>query len=481
MRDYDDHDMTGLAALVRAGDVTPHDLLDAALARAADRNPAINALVHQDEDVARQMIDDGLPEGSFPGVPFLIKDIGCETPDFPVSNGSRITPGTRYPEHSSIYARLRAAGLVPFARTTIPEFAIGSVTEAAAYGGPTRNPWNLDRTPGGSSGGSGAAVAAGIVPGAHGSDGGGSIRIPASCCGLFGFKASRALIPDGPYAGEGWGGMAMDGFLTRSVRDTAALLDATGGPDLGAPYYPPPMRGTFLQATGQRPKSLRIALCTTTIAGEKVHPDCAAATMQAATLLADLGHHVEETRPHVDLMPMMQAWTWIVACGTASAVRAVEHKRGEPLRDQLETVAQGACALADRISGADYLDALNTVHDFGRQMAAFFQSYDVFVTPVLAEPPAEIGRFAHSRPEFADFAAYRLGPGGVFEYSPFTAAYNASGQPAMSVPLYWNTDGLPIGVQIGAASGRDEMLMSLAAQLEDAQPWFDGKPPRYSR
>ncbi len=469
--------MTGLAALVRAGTVTAHDLLDVALARAADRNPAINALVHLDEETARRMIDAGLPDGPFSGVPFLIKDIGCETPDFPVSNGSRITPGTRYPEHSAIYARLRAAGLVTFARTTTPEFAIGSVTEAAAYGGPTRNPWATDRTPGGSSGGAGAAVAAGIVPGAHGSDGGGSIRIPASCCGLFGFKASRGLIPDGPYAGEGWGGMSTDGFLTRSVRDTAALLDAASGPDLGAPYYPPPLAGSFVDALGRRPKGLRVALCTTTIAGERVHPDCARAAGAAGALLAELGHHVEEARPPVDLMPMMQAWTWIVACGTASAVRTVEASRGHPLRDHLETVAQGACALADRITGADYIDAIDTVHAFGREMAAFFERYDLFVTPVLAEPPAKIGRFAHSRPEFADFAAYRLGPGGVFDYSPFTAAFNASGQPAMSVPLHWNDAGLPIGVQIGAASGGDLLLMSLAAQLEEARPWFGRRPP----
>jgi amidase len=259
VEDYESHDALGLAALIRRGETTADALLEAALERAEALNPRLNALVHLVPDTARRRIAEGLPDGPFTGVPFLLKDLGAEAVDFPASNGSRLLAGTRYPGDSHIYARLAAAGLVTFGRTTAPEGGVGVVTEAAVYGGPTRNPWALDRTPGGSSGGAGAAVAAGIVPAAHGSDGGGSVRIPASNCGLFGFKATRARLPDGPFSGEGWAGMAIDGFLTRSVRDTAALLDATAGPDLGAPYWAPPLAESFTAAIARPPRRLRIA------------------------------------------------------------------------------------------------------------------------------------------------------------------------------------------------------------------------------
>ena len=231
---YEQNDAIGLANLVLRGETTPDELLDEALRRVEALNQELNAVTMLREDVARRLVSEGLPDGPLRGVPFLLKDLGAEAVDFPSNNGSRLFANTHYAKDSAIYARLRAAGLVTVGRTTSPEGGVGPVTEAAVYGGPTRNPWNLARTPGGSSGGAAAAVAAGIVPAAHGSDGGGSVRIPASCCGLFGFKATRARLPDGPYVGEGWAGMAIDGFLTRSVRDTAALLDATHGPDRGA-------------------------------------------------------------------------------------------------------------------------------------------------------------------------------------------------------------------------------------------------------
>ncbi|HSI18542.1 MAG TPA: amidase [Sphingomonas sp.] len=472
---YEKSDAVALAELVRRREVSPDELLDEALRRVDALNPRLNAVTMIQEGVARRLIVDGLPEGPLTGVPFLLKDLGAEAIDFPSNNGSRLFAGTRYAKDSAIYARIKAAGVVTFGRTASPEGGIGPVTEAAVYGGPTRNPWNLERTPGGSSGGSGAAVSSGIVPAAHGSDGGGSVRIPASSCGLFGFKPTRARLPDGPYVGEGWAGMAIDGFLTRSVRDTAVLLDATQGADLGAPYVAPPLQGTFRDALDRRDRRLRIAYTSTTLTGEPIDPACRAAVEQAARLLADLGHHIEEALPDADTPGMMAAWTKIVACGTALSVDSAVRRRGQPLAvDDIEGIARGAIAYARTVSGSDYLEAINKVHAYGREMAAFLERYDVLLTATLAEPPAVIGRFDHTPEDYVD---YRMGPGRVFAYSPFTAAFNASGQPAASLPLHWTADGLPVGVHLAAAFGRDEMLMGLCARIEEAQPWFDRRPP----
>jgi amidase/6-aminohexanoate-cyclic-dimer hydrolase len=475
MDDYDDYDATGLAALVARGDVTADELLDTALARTAAVNGALNAVVMLAEETARRKIAAGLPEGPLRGVPFLLKDLGAEAVDYPSHNGSRLFADTRYARDSAIYARIAATGVVTFGRTTAPEGGIGPATEAAVYGGPTRNPWDLSRTPGGSSGGSGAAVAAGIVPAAHGSDGGGSVRIPASNCGLFGVKPTRARLPDGPYYGEGWAGMAIDGFLTRSVRDTAVLLDATQGADLGAPYWAPPLRGTFREAIDRSPGRLRVALCDTTLTGDPVHPDCRRAVLEAAALLEDMGHVVEPARPRdADTLGMMRAWTDIVACGAALSVRRAVTARGRPLAEgEVEGVTRGAIAHAATVSGDRYLECVNTVHAYGRAMAAFFTGYDILLSPTLAEPPAAIGRFSHAT---EDYLSFRTGPEGVFAYSPFTAAFNASGQPAASVPLHWSPEGLPIGVHLAAAFGADELLMSLCADLERARPWFARRP-----
>ena len=473
---YETFDAVGLAELVARGDVTPGELLDEALARVEALNPNLNAVTMLQEGVARRLISDGLPDGPFKGVPFLLKDLGAEAIDFPSNSGSRLFADTHYKQDSSIYVRLKAAGVVTFGRTTSPECGVGPVTEAAMYGGPTRNPWNLDRTPGGSSGGAGASVAAGIVPAAHGSDGGGSVRIPASSCGLFGFKPTRARLPDGPYVGEGWAGMAIDGFLTRSVRDTACLLDVTQGPDLGAPYVAPPLEESFVAALGRNPKGLRIALATTSFfTGEAIDTECRAAAEDAARLLEGLGHHVEEAMPQADTRGMMEAWTKIVACGTALSIDTAIRKRGRPLvPGEIEGIARGAMEYARGLSGADYLEAVGKVHAYGREMAAFFDYYDILLTATLAEPPARIGRFSHTPEDYVD---YRMGPGRVFDYSPYTAAFNASGQPAASLPLHWTADGLPVGIHLAAAFGRDEMLMGLCARIEEAAPWFNRRPP----
>ncbi len=476
--DYESYDASGLAALVAQGATTPDTLLDAALERMRRLNPELNAIVIASEAVARRLISDGLPSGPLRGVPFLLKDLGAETRDFPSHEGSRLMANSTWDRDSSLYQRLAAAGLVTFGRTAAPEGGIGPATEAAVYGGPTRNPWDPERTPGGSSGGAGAAVAAGIVPAAHGSDGGGSVRIPASCCGLVGMKPTRARLPDGPYAGEGWAGMASDGFLTRTVRDTALLLDLTQGPDLGAPYRAPPLRGTFRGAVAAPPPRLRVAVCDTTLDGEAVDPACSAAVADTARLLESLGHIVDPARPSADHQGMLRAWVDIVACGTALAVRKELSLLGRDLQpDDLEGVSRGALAHARTISGDMYLEAVARIHWYGRQMAAFWESWDILLTPTLAEPPARIGRFDH-RSE--DYLAYRMGPEGVFAYSPFTASFNATGQPAVSLPLHWS-QGLPIGMHFAARFGEDEMLLALAAELEEARPWFHRRPPMVLR
>ena len=467
-------DATALAELVAAGEVTPTELLDAALAAVEARNPAINAVVLMQEGVARKAIAEGLPPGPFRGVPFLIKDLGCEARDFPSHNGSRLFANTVYPGDSAIFQRIRATGVVTFGRTTSPEGGVGTVTEAAVYGGPTRNPWNLDHTSGGSSGGAGAAVAAGIVAMAHGSDGGGSVRIPASSCGLFGFKPTRARLPDGPYAGEGWAGMAIDGFLTRSVRDTAVMLDACEGPDLGAPYVAPPLGKGHAAAISRPPRRLRVAICDTTLTGEPIHPEVAEAVRATGRLLEALGHVVEPARPKADVPEMMRAWTDIVGVGTALSIRS---KLGDrpPRADEVEGVGRGAWAHAQGLHPTRYLQAVGEIHAFGRQMAEFFdEGPDVLLTATLAEPPAKVGRFAH---ETEDYVGYRIGPKGIFAYSPFCAVFNASGQPAASLPLGWSASGLPIGVHLAAAYGEDELLISLCAEVERAAPWVGKRAP----
>jgi len=429
------------------------------------------------EDAARSAIARGLPRGPFRGVPFLIKDLGCEAVDFPSHNGSKLFANTHYGKDSAIWQRMRATGVVAFGRTTSPEGGVGAATEAAVYGGPTRNPWNLDHTPGGSSGGSGAAVAAGIVAFAHGSDGGGSVRIPASSCGLFGFKPTRARLPDGPYAGEGWAGMAIDGFLTRSVRDTATMRDACEGAVRGAPYAAPPLARGHAAAISRPPRRLRVAVCDTSFTGDAIDPEVAQAVRDAAKLLESLGHHVEPGRPQADIAMMMRAWTDIVGVGSALSIRSA--LKGRALTaDLVEGIGRSACAYAETLHPTRYLEAVGEIHSFGRQMAAYFaDGPDILLSATLAEPPARIGRFNHDRD---DYVNYRIGPGGIFAYSPFCAVFNASGQPAASLPLGQSQSGLPIGIHLAAGFGADEDLIALCAELESAAPWFGRRAPMAS-
>ncbi len=406
-----------------------------------------------------------------------LKDLGCEAIDFPSSMGSGLYRGYRYSYDSELFIRLRSAGLVTFGRTASPEFGIGPTTEPKVYGRPTRNPWNRKHVAGGSSGGSGAAVAAGVVPAAHGSDGGGSVRIPASSCGLFGLKPTRALLPDGPAAGEGWAGMAIDGFLTRSVRDSAALLDAVAGPDLGAPYYAPPLAGSFTHAIESPPRRLRVAVSDRSFTGEPIHADCVAAVRHTADLLESLGHEVVEAHPPVNIEHYMRAWADIVACGTQLTVASRVIELGRTLTDDdTDRVTRLACLMGATVSGSQYLAAVGIVHAVGRVMARFLVPYDMLLTATLAEPPALIGRLDPNREDaWTDFMDYRIRY--VLPYCPFTALANGTGQPAMSLPLWWNAEGLPVGTMVMARAGDDLTLMQLAAQIETTVTDGFGRPP----
>lgn len=489
-------DATALAERVASGEVSATELLDAALAAVDARNPAINAVVQIQEGAARRAIAEGLPRGPFRGVPFLLKDLGTEAVDYPSHNGSRLLRDTVWSKDSAIWERIRATGVVCFGRTTSPEGGVGTATEAAVYGGPTRNPWNLEHTSGGSSGGAGAAVAAGIVAMAHGSDGGGSVRIPAASCGLFGFKPTRARLPDGPFVGEGWAGMAIDGFLTRSVRDTAAMLDACEGADLGAPYWAPPLGRGHMAAISRPARVLRVGIVEGTFTGEAIDPEVAEAVRATGRLLESLGHIVEPIAIKADVKAMMRAWTDIVAVGTALGIRRA--LKGRPLSEDLvEGVGRGAVAYAESLHPTRYLEAVGQIHAFGREMAAVFgpspgsrmggisgaepisasaahTGPDIILSATLAEPPAKVGRFAH---DTEDYLNYRTGPNGIFAYSPFCAVFNASGQPAASLPLGWSSKGLPIGIHLAAAFGQDEELIALCADLERAAPWTGRRAP----
>jgi amidase/6-aminohexanoate-cyclic-dimer hydrolase len=474
-KDYGSYDALGLAELVRKKAVSAGELLDEALARVERVNPKINAVVHLAVERARAAIAAGLPQGPFTGVPFLLKDLGAEAIGYPTHNGSRFFANYQWTYDSEIYLRFKAAGLVTFGRTTSPELGVGPTTEGDVYEGPTRNPWNLDHVAGGSSGGAGAAVAAGILPMAHGSDGGGSVRIPASSCGLVGLKPTRARLPDGPAVGEGWGGMAIDGVLTRTVRDTAAAMDATAGPDLGAPYWAPPIERPYMEEIQSPPRRLKIAFATTSFSGAAVHPECRRAVEDAAKLCASLGHAVEEAKPAFDFDKAIRAWANVVACGTALSVDQRAAVLGRPPRQgELHPTIRSAAELGRRLPGPEYLASINTVHATGRAIARFFLGYDLLLTPTLAEPPARLGRFALSNPDFFD---HRLGPDGIARYSPFCPIFNITGQPAITLPLHWSADGLPVGVHFAGRFGEEALLLKLAAELERAKPWAGRQAP----
>lgn len=469
--EYARYDALGLAALIQNRDVSAEELLDSAI-DAVDRvNPKINAIIHRFEEHARQNIAAGLPDGPFHGVPFALKDLFMYYAGYPTGNGSRFWDGFVPQASSELFLRYARAGFVIFAKTSTPELGLNVTTEPLLHGA-TRNPWNLDYSTGGSSGGAAAAVAAGILPLAHASDSGGSIRIPASCCGLFGLKPSRGRMPLGPERGESSGGLGTAHAVGISVRDSAALLDATAGPDAGAPYGIAPPTGSWLSQTDRDPAQLRIGMVISHPRGGSIDASCRAATLAAAALCSGLGHEVEECVLPVNMIELADAAALLVASTTRAAIEARTREFGcKPSPDNLEPVTWRAFETAGRITGADFVQAQAAFHRAGRAIAALHDRYDVILTPMLAKSPARIGELAIGD---KDFYEYR---NKIADYSPFSALSNMTGAPAMSVPLFWSDDGLPIGVQFIGRFGDEATLFALAAQLERAQPWRDHRPP----
>jgi len=467
---YVRYDAMGLAELVRKGEVTPLELLETAIARAEQVNPALNAIVIRHYDLAREAIGRGLPDGPLKGVPFLLKDLYMSMAGTVTSNGSRLFRNAVADHDSTLVERYRKAGLVIFGKTASPEFGNTATTESALYGA-TRNPWNPAFTSGGSSGGSAVAIAAGVLPAANASDGGGSIRIPAANCGLFGLKPTRARVPMGPGRFETAGGTSVVHAITRSVRDSALLLDISRGMAPYEPYTAPPVARDYLLEAATAPGKLKVGLVRESSIGTPVHPDCLAAVDTAAALCADLGHHVEETRLRFDVQGYYQASQVLSATGTAAIVHAREKELGRTAAaDELEPIVRDSVAKASAFSAEDYHRARKAYQDAGAAMAQMMREYDVLLMPTQGTPPARLGAMSLSNPDETEYVATAT------QASVFTMLFNASGQPAMSVPLYWNADNLPIGVQFVGAFGDEATLFRLAGQLEQARPWFDRLP-----
>lgn len=472
MKEWGALDAMAQAELVRRKEVKPLELVEAAIARIERLNPTLNAVVTPMYDLALKAAEAPPPDGPFASVPFLLKDLAAEYA------GVRLTEGSAFlADHyisgrdSELVRRYKRAGLIVVGKTNTPEFGILPTTEPRLFG-PSRNPWNPGRTTGGSSGGSAAAVAAGMVPLAHANDGGGSIRIPASCCGLFGLKPTRGRNPLGPHYGDIFAGLVVEHAVNRSVRDSAALLDATSGPDLGDPYWAPPPARPFLQEVGADPGRLLIAFTTSATTGVPVHADCVSAVRDAAELCAALGHDVVEGAPTVDARLLTRGFITLWSSGCAWAIDDWARRTGRtPTPEQFEPLTWALYERGLQNSAPTYLLAVQDLQRLARDIARFFARYDVWLTPTLAEPPVPLGSF-DSPPEDPFRGLRRSGA-----FAPFTAIANVTGQPAMSVPLFWNPEGLPIGIHLIGRFGDEATLFRLAAQLEAARPWADRRPP----
>ncbi|TWU28990.1 amidase [Novipirellula artificiosorum] len=468
--DYDKYDGVGLSNLVRQGLVSPIELLESAISRAEAVNAKINAIVTPLYDLARKQARTDLPTGTFQGVPFLVKDLGYWMKGIECTEGSSLYRGNRPTEDDTVVKRLKAAGLVIMGRTHSCEFG-GSASSESAIFGVTRNPWDLDRIAGGSSGGSAAAVAAGIVPMASGSDGGGSIRIPASCCGLFGMKVTRGRVPLGPRVYELLQGLATLGVITRSVRDSAAMLDTIGGPAKGDAYAHPPQKRNYLEELAIEPGQLRVGLVTRSPSGSPVDPSCVRAAEEAGRLCERLGHRVDDvTESFVnEFAPEKLIVMW-----TTSARLAVEHRLaqlGRKLKDEdLEYITRVNYEQAGNAKAIDLERERLILHEMSRRMARFQRNYDMLLMPTLGQLPLEPGRLSQSRNDFEGYIEDLL------TFTPFCVIANQTGQPAMSVPLHWTAENLPVGVQFFGRFGDEATLFRLASQLEQAQPWKDRRP-----
>ncbi len=497
-KEYSDYDATGLAKLISKGDVSSSEVLEAAL-DAADRiNPSLNAIVHRFDDKARKA-NSHLPDGPFKGVPFLLKDLIDVYAGEPFSQGSRFFRDYIPDYDSELVKRFKAAGLNIFGKTNTPEFGITPMTDPELFGS-TCNPWNTDKTAGGSSGGTGAAVAAGIVPAASGGDGGGSIRMPASANGIVGLKTTRGRTPTGPFLGDIWFGMAVQFALTRTVRDTAALLDAVAGPQLSsdpgpANIAPKPDR-PYLDEVQAKDRKLRIAFSTDPMLGESLHPECKAGVENTAKLLTDLGHEVTNATPKIDREEFIYHFGVLVAADIAAVIEDGRQLVGRtPRKNDFEAKTWAVAKLGKSYTSQAVTEAIWYVHKLGRQMGQFMEKHDVFLTSTVGMPPTNTG---HLNPKGMDAIALNLMnslPLGKlaarkeivlqvaapsFEWMSQTPIANATGQPSISLPLHWSSDGLPVGMLFTGRFGDEATLIRLAAQLERALPWKDKKPPIYA-
>lgn len=464
-------DALGQADLVRRKEVHPIELVNDAIERIEHLNPDLNAVTLNMFDYARDMANKKLPEGPFSGVPLLIKDLVLEIAGVRFTEGSRFLEGFVSDYDSTLAVRLKKAGLIFLGKTNSPEFGLLGTTEPQLYG-PCRNPWNPDKTTGGSSGGSAAAVASGMVPMAHGSDGAGSIRIPASCCGIFGLKPTRSRNPLGPeYLDILMQLVVCEHALTRSVRDSAALLDATCGPEQAAPYWAPPPERPFLEEVGADPGQLRIAFSSKTVTNKPVHSDCVNAVKDAAKLCSDLGHEVVEDIPKIE-KELLKAWGYIWAIGPLWIIDYWSRRTGKkPSAEQFEEMTWFLYEWGQKENALKVIESIMKLQKVNVIMAQFFNDYDIWLTPTLSEPPVDIGTF-ESTPDNPLNGFYKSGA-----FSPFTGICNIAGLPAMSVPLYWNSDKLPIGTHFVGRYGDEATLFRLAAQLEEGRPWANKRPP----
>jgi Asp-tRNA(Asn)/Glu-tRNA(Gln) amidotransferase A subunit family amidase len=469
--DYEQYDALGLAELVRRKEVTPRELLDAAIERVEARNPAVNAVVMKLYDYGEKAIAEGLPDGPFRGVPFLMKDLTSAVAGLPMTRGSRFfadtPPSAADSEHVK---RLKRAGLVIFGRTNTCELGLSLTCEPQLYG-PTRNPWDVTRISGGSSGGAAAAVAARMLPLAHASDGFGSIRAPAACCGLVGLKPTRGRNTFAPFLGEGLGGCSTEHAVSLSVRDSAALLDATCGPGPGDPYVAPPPARAYLEEVRAKPERLRVAWTAATPNGAKIDAECLNVLADTVELCTDLGHRVAERNPEIDRAAVVPTFLTLASANTV--INLASHPTaGRPARESdVERITWLTGQMGERVRAADYVRATQTAHRLGRQMAAFHADWDVLLTPGLATPAVRLGWLDMTMDDVDEY--WRR----VFAFSPFTVWFNLTGQPALVLPLGQSSSGLPVAVQLVARYGDEAALVRLGAQLEAARPWFGRKPP----
>jgi len=468
--DYEQYDGLGLADLVRRGKVKPEELLEAAIERVEARNGSVNAVTMKLYDHGRKAIADGLPDGPFRGVPYLMKDLTSNVAGVRMTRGSRFFADTPPAAADSEHVRrLKRAGLVIFGRTNTCEIGLSLTCEPKLHGA-TKNPWDPTRISAGSSGGAAAAVGARMLPMAHASDGFGSIRAPAACCGLVGLKPTRGRNTFAPFSGEGLGGCSTEHAVTLSVRDSAALLDATCGPGPGDPYVAPPPARPFLADAGANPGQLRIAWTAKAPNGAPVEAEPLRVLAETARLCADLGHRVEERDPEMDGAAIVPTFLTLAAANTV--VNLASHPTaGRPAREgEVEKITWATAQLGERVTAADYVRATQAAHRLGRQMAAFHAGADVLLTPGLATLPVKLGWIDMMMDDVHEY--WRR----VFHFSPFTVWFNLSGQPALVLPLGRSPEGLPVAVQLVARYGDEATLFRLGAQLEAARPWFDTKP-----